>query len=403
MGFPLGQRVEVGRAKEEDLAPEASVNSGTVSALRRDNADDLRYIQTDAAINPGNSGGPLVDREGYVQGVIHARLRDANSIGFAIPVNLVKKFLTTNGLDQLLPSRFLSLGPVHAPDGKGIRIRLPYGFEDSSSSRLQVASTATADDIVVRIDRIPSPWSLEQLQQSLLRDGAFEQFSGIAESPEVMTPLNGRRARRGSAIGVATGSDLQLKMEYAVLDLSREKIVARYVGPAAQMAANQSVLRASLASLEVDPLLTVEVGRPLTAGWAPVATTVADAADLIVPTGWIVAAGGPSTCIPATPAEMSLSTSPAGDYTVSFRAAWWRAGKVTPDGSAMTCVGTGLEPKSPMYTAQGEWLGVRYAIEGRFLSLGARGTVQLEVLAPTDKIGLVRDTFEAWAKALSQP
>jgi len=48
-------------------------------------------IQTDAAINPGNSGGPLVDGNGCVIGVNAAIISGAQSIGFAIPVDEVKR------------------------------------------------------------------------------------------------------------------------------------------------------------------------------------------------------------------------------------------------------------------------------------------------------------------------
>jgi 2-alkenal reductase len=54
-------------------------------------------LQTDAAINPGNSGGPLLDSEGRVIGV-NAQIETGSSlvqantgIGFAIPVNIVKR------------------------------------------------------------------------------------------------------------------------------------------------------------------------------------------------------------------------------------------------------------------------------------------------------------------------
>jgi len=47
-------------------------------------------IQTDAAINPGNSGGPLVDRCGAVVGITTANMPDAQSIGFAIPANVIR-------------------------------------------------------------------------------------------------------------------------------------------------------------------------------------------------------------------------------------------------------------------------------------------------------------------------
>lgn len=53
-------------------------------------------IQTDAAINPGNSGGALLDMAGRLIGVNSAILSqsgDSAGIGFAVPINLIRKVL----------------------------------------------------------------------------------------------------------------------------------------------------------------------------------------------------------------------------------------------------------------------------------------------------------------------
>lgn len=50
-------------------------------------------FQTDAAINPGNSGGPLIDLAGQVVAVNTAVSQEGQLIGFAIPINVVKRDL----------------------------------------------------------------------------------------------------------------------------------------------------------------------------------------------------------------------------------------------------------------------------------------------------------------------
>lgn len=76
---------------------ENTVTMGVVSAVGRTITaqnmllEDL--IQTDAAINPGNSGGPLINLNGEAVGVATAIIPFAQGIGFAIPINTVKRFV----------------------------------------------------------------------------------------------------------------------------------------------------------------------------------------------------------------------------------------------------------------------------------------------------------------------
>lgn len=56
-------------------------------------------LQTDAAINPGSSGGPLLNKDGEIIGINQAIYNPDNNIsnigiGFAIPINLVKEYLS---------------------------------------------------------------------------------------------------------------------------------------------------------------------------------------------------------------------------------------------------------------------------------------------------------------------
>jgi Do/DeqQ family serine protease len=77
-----------------------TVTVGVISATGRSDVGIATYenfIQTDASINPGNSGGPLVNLKGEVVGVNTAIVAAGQGIGFAIPINMVKRVV-----DQLM-------------------------------------------------------------------------------------------------------------------------------------------------------------------------------------------------------------------------------------------------------------------------------------------------------------
>jgi S1-C subfamily serine protease len=101
---PLGdsEGLQVGRflvAIGNPFGLESTLTTGVVSSLGRVIQSPTgrfigEIIQTDAAINPGNSGGPLLDLDGNIVGVnsmIYSPSRASAGIGFAIPINTVKR------------------------------------------------------------------------------------------------------------------------------------------------------------------------------------------------------------------------------------------------------------------------------------------------------------------------
>jgi serine protease Do len=72
-----------------------TVSMGVLSAKGRPlpGADFIfeGLLQTDAAVNPGNSGGPLADLEGRIIGITTMMIPYAQGMGFAIPINTVKR------------------------------------------------------------------------------------------------------------------------------------------------------------------------------------------------------------------------------------------------------------------------------------------------------------------------
>jgi len=104
--LPIGDssQLEVGRkvlAIGNPFGLDTTLTVGVISALGREiDAVGGRkisgVIQTDAAINPGNSGGPLLNSLGQLAGVntaIYSPSGASAGIGFAIPVNTVKKIV----------------------------------------------------------------------------------------------------------------------------------------------------------------------------------------------------------------------------------------------------------------------------------------------------------------------
>ena len=114
-----------------------TVSRGIISGLKRSltagsgngrqNEHLSNIIQTDAAINPGNSGGPLIDINGDVIGVNVAMAQGAQNIGFALPINLVKRDISQVSESGKISIPFL--GIRYIPVDKALQAENNLGFD----------------------------------------------------------------------------------------------------------------------------------------------------------------------------------------------------------------------------------------------------------------------------------
>jgi serine protease Do len=144
-----------------------TVSAGIISAKGRTEKDVVGldptgyfdFLQTDASINPGNSGGPLLNLKGEVVGINAAIRANANSIGFAIPINMVKELLPLLLRDgkirrsaigvvvaPLPPDQAARLG---SPSLKGVWVKAVQGSGPAARAGIEV------DDVITTFDGKP--------------------------------------------------------------------------------------------------------------------------------------------------------------------------------------------------------------------------------------------------------
>lgn len=91
----------------------AGIVSGLFRSIEAENevlTENLHgLIQTDAAINPGNSGGPLINLRGRAIGINSASVTKAENIGFALPINVIKKDIERLKKDGIIRRPFLGV------------------------------------------------------------------------------------------------------------------------------------------------------------------------------------------------------------------------------------------------------------------------------------------------------
>ncbi|MFH1423376.1 MAG: trypsin-like peptidase domain-containing protein [Candidatus Nealsonbacteria bacterium] len=154
----------------------------TITASSGDFVETIEdVIQTDAAINKGNSGGPLLNLRGEVIGINTATVLDAQSIGFAIPVNKAKKDITQVNFSGKIVYPYLGVYYVLVTPGLQEEFDLPVDYgawvgRDASGQKTDeavIADSAAAeaglkqDDILLEFngEKITAENSLGKLIQ----------------------------------------------------------------------------------------------------------------------------------------------------------------------------------------------------------------------------------------------
>jgi S1-C subfamily serine protease len=171
------KRGQIAIAIGNPLGFEHTVTAGIVSALGRSmRASTGRLIpdviQTDAALNPGNSGGPLLDSHGEVIGINTAIIRGAQSICFAVAVDIAswvipqllqhgrvrRGYLGVAGQTQTLHRR-VALA-YELPQASGVRVS---SVEANSPAAL---AGVRSHDLIVGLDGLVID-SVDALHQAL--------------------------------------------------------------------------------------------------------------------------------------------------------------------------------------------------------------------------------------------
>ena len=206
---------------------ENTVSVGIISALHRDVtlSDEQVYrnlIQTDACINPGNSGGPLINIEGQLIGINVAVRAGAQGIGFALPIDEVKRVAT----DLMSTRRLASTwhGVVAVEQRRGTR-RGVVVAEVQPNSPAEASGLRPGDELV-RVGEFPIASTID------VERGLLEARPGRPSSVSI------RRGGKESAVAlevrpmpgqVDTPSAATDEIVWRVLGLKTQPVPTEYV------------------------------------------------------------------------------------------------------------------------------------------------------------------------------
>ena len=85
------------------MGDEIKLTTGVISS-KTGYQGDVSLYQISAPVQPGNSGGPLFDKQGNLIGIVSAKHKDAENVGYAIKASYLKNLVESAVSTSILPS-----------------------------------------------------------------------------------------------------------------------------------------------------------------------------------------------------------------------------------------------------------------------------------------------------------
>jgi serine protease Do len=190
IGNPLGKENSVSTGIVSSLFRDVRVPSSSPNGRNHLSPAFKDFIQIDAPINPGNSGGPLMNVLGEVIGINFAIAADAQGIGFAIPIDRVRKSLMGNLINPRLKPEVVT-GLEIAGDHTGKHVAVTQVTPDGPAAHAGLQ----AGDQLVEVLAQPIRWEFDYSKALL------------ATHPGDHVPVTVRRGDRTIRTEIELGKD----------------------------------------------------------------------------------------------------------------------------------------------------------------------------------------------------
>ena len=188
------------------LGLEHTVTQGIISAKGRKLTGGLEsFLQTDAAINRGNSGGPLLNLLGEVIGINTAINPEGQNLGFAVPINMVKRILVDLRSGKPVSRGYLGISPQELDQDFQTSLGVKEGVVVGEVQRGKAADKGGVQslDVITTVDgqKIYTPDDLvasissrragETVKMTVVRDGKTRELTIVLGDRKEIQPTSG--------------------------------------------------------------------------------------------------------------------------------------------------------------------------------------------------------------------